>query len=122
MVEGGSVSAATNRLASAATTRRPGAPSFVRRWRSGAGAGAARCPAAPPGRSGATLTASQRSNTPGQLRGAWVEAKEAAAAGDEAAAARLPALREEYNLAFVFSDSLMKHHLGVGKSGDGDDE
>lgn len=52
---------------------------------------------------------------------AWFEAKEESAAGDEAAAARVPALKEEYDLAFVFSNSLMEHHFGVGKSGDGDD-
>ena len=39
------------------------------------------------------------------------EAKEAAAPWFEA--------REEYQLAFVLSNSLMEHHLSVDKSGDG---
>lgn len=53
---------------------------------------------------------------------AWFEAKEVAAAEDEAAAARVPALREEYDLAFVLFNSVMEHHLGTGKSGSGDGE
>ena len=39
----------------------------------------------------------------------WFDAKEAAAAGDEAAAARVTVLKE-YDMAFVVSNSLMEYH------------
>lgn len=52
---------------------------------------------------------------------AWFDAKEAAAVRDEAAAARVAALKEEYDLAFVLSNSLMEHHLHVKKPGDDDE-
>ncbi|KAE8770378.1 hypothetical protein D1007_57892 [Hordeum vulgare] len=52
----------------------------------------------------------------------WFEAKEVASTGDEAATTHVVALREDYQLAFVLSNSLMEHHLVVRKSSDGDDE
>ena len=45
-------------------------------------------------------------------------AKEAAAVRDEGATVRVEATKKEYDLAFVLSNSLMEHHLGVKKEGD----
>ena len=56
-----------------------------------------------------------------QLRGverAFVVAKEAATTREDGTAARLEAAKEEYNLAFVLSNSLMEYHLYVKKDGD----
>ena len=53
---------------------------------------------------------------------AWWEAKEADAAGDDAAVARAPGLFEEYQLAQVLSSTLMEYHLHgpSSRGGDGD--
>ncbi|XBI58030.1 hypothetical protein VPH35_039323 [Triticum aestivum] len=45
---------------------------------------------------------------------------EAAAAEDEAATARVAALKEEYDMAFILSNSLMEYHLHVKKPDDDD--
>ena len=53
----------------------------------------------------------------------WFEAKEAANAGDEAAATQVEALFEEYQFAQVLSNTLMEYHLhGNPPRDDGDDE
>ena len=41
--------------------------------------------------------------------------------GDEAAAAGVAAAKEEYNLPFILSNSLMEYHLHVKKPGDDDE-
>ena len=51
---------------------------------------------------------------------AWFDAKEAAATGDKAVAARVAAVKDEYDLAFVLSNSLMEYHLHVKAPGDDD--
>lgn len=52
---------------------------------------------------------------------AWFDAKEAGVAGDEAAAVQVAALKEEYDMAFVLSNSNIEYHLHVKALGNDDD-